>query len=63
MGDSRPEGERNFWTGKSAVRGSKLEQNNSPNLQEVKDLRNEGGSDVFTSNRHINNSQQVKNHQ
>lgn len=51
MGDSRPEGERNFWDGREAVTAKK-----SANIQEMEKLRGEGGSDVFTSTRHINNS-------
>jgi len=30
---------------------------NSPNLREISELQNEGGSDVFTSTRHINNTE------
>jgi len=51
MGDARPEGERNFWDGREAVTARK-----PVNLQEAEELQGEGGSDVFTSTRHINNS-------
>ena len=57
MGDARPEGERNFWDGREAVTAKK----SSVNLDEVNELRGEGGSDVFTSTRHINNSPEVSN--
>ena len=33
---------------------------NSPNLREISELQNEGGSDVFTSTRHINNTENVR---
>jgi hypothetical protein len=77
MGDSRPEGERNFWNGREAVTArpqniqvfkickcftlpSCLHACSSSFLpfkcffflQKVNQLQNEGGSDVFTSNRH-----------
>ena len=32
----------------------------SPNLKEISEMQNEGGSDVFTSTRHINNTQNVR---
>ena len=56
MGDARPEGERNFWDGREAVTA----RNKSVNLHEAGELRGEGGSDVFTSTRHINNSPEVR---
>jgi len=55
MGDSRPEGERNFWDGREAVTAKK-NLDASVNIQEMGELRGEGGSDVFTSTRHVNNT-------
>jgi len=53
MGDSRPEGERNFWDGRQSVtaRGPQSEQK-PLNLKEADEMIGEGGSDYFTSNRH-----------
>jgi len=57
MGDSRPEGERNFWNGRESVTATKTTfKFNAPNIKEMNELRGEGGSDVFTSTRHINNT-------
>merc|ERR1712066_405255 len=55
MGDSRLEGERNFCDGREAVTAKKSVKS-SINIQEMGELRGEGGSDVFTSTRHVNNS-------
>merc|ERR1712198_367006 len=54
MGDSRPEGEKNFWNGRESVtaRGGPFTASKTLNIQEAEELRFEGGSDVFTSNRH-----------
>jgi len=57
MGDSRPEGERNFWNGRESVtaKGSKspaATRNKPVNTKEADELVFEGGSDLFTSNRH-----------
>ena len=69
MGDSRPEGERNFWDGKQAVTATN-KANNKINAQTAlameaagTSLSGEGGSDAFSSTRHVFNtpeSQQVR---
>jgi len=63
MGESWKEGERNFWDGRQSVTATKassskkkMAQPNPSNIEEMKELRGEGGSDVFTSTRHINNT-------
>jgi len=43
------EGERNFWS-TNATQNTK----DSRNMEELKELHGEGGSDVFTSTRHVN---------
>lgn len=64
MGDTRAEGERNFWNGKESVTATQKSMFNkkSLNAMEVSDLQGEGGSDVFTSNRHriLNNESEFK---
>lgn len=58
MGDSRGEGERNFWNGKESVTMTKKSLfSNAPNEIELQSLHAEGGSDVFSSNRHVNFNQ------
>lgn len=54
MGDTRAEGERNFWNGKESVTAtnSSIFNHKSLNKAEMESLHGEGGSDVFTSNRH-----------
>merc|ERR1711973_789923 len=54
MGDARPEGERNFWNGTESVtaRGPAFNSQQTLNIKEAEELRFEGGSDIFTSNRH-----------
>ncbi|XP_023348236.1 uncharacterized protein LOC111716955 [Eurytemora carolleeae] len=59
MGDSRPEGERNFWNGREAVtaKGGPYVAKKPKNELEAEDMKFEGGSDLFTTNRHtIHNS-------
>merc|ERR1711973_965382 len=63
MGDSRPEGERNFWNGKQAVTATggassttEPSSRTAVNISEMNELRGEGGSDVFTSTRHVNST-------
>ena len=69
MGDSRPEGERNFWDDKQAVTATN-KANNKIKAQQAAlameaagtSLSGEGGSDAFSSTRHVFNtpeSQQV----
>merc|ERR1711973_51853 len=61
MGDARPEGERNFWNGTESVtaRGPAFNSQQTLNIKEAEELRFEGGSDIFTSNRHqIHNARQ-----
>eukprot|EP00088_Acartia_fossae_P053859 TRINITY_DN6150_c0_g1_i3.p1 TRINITY_DN6150_c0_g1~~TRINITY_DN6150_c0_g1_i3.p1 ORF type:complete len:160 (+),score=34.14 TRINITY_DN6150_c0_g1_i3:185-664(+) len=64
MGDTRAEGERNFWNGKESVTATNKSMFNTKplNAEEMEDLRGEGGSDVFTSNRHriLNNEPEFK---
>jgi len=54
MGDTRAEGERNFWNGKESVTAtnSSMFNKKSLNKAEMDSLQGEGGSDVFTSDRH-----------
>merc|ERR1711944_299392 len=69
MGESWKEGERNFWDGRQSVTATtaassskkKMAQPNPSNIEEMKELRGEGGSDVFTSTRHINNTPETSN--
>ena len=67
MGESWKEGERNFWDGRQSVTATasssfkkKMAQPNPSNIDEMKELRGEGGSDVFTSTRHINNTPEAR---
>ena len=67
MGESWKEGERNFWDGRQSVTATKassskkkMAQPNPSNIEEMKELRGEGGSDVFTSTRHINNTPEAR---
>merc|ERR1711936_496342 len=39
------------------IQDVKMTGQSSPNLREISELQNEGGSDVFTSTSHINNTQ------
>ncbi|TRY76519.1 hypothetical protein TCAL_10941 [Tigriopus californicus] len=63
MGDARPEGERHFWTGTRAVQGHKEREAVSPTPAEalaleakMATLGGEGGSDAFSSTRHVFNT-------
>merc|ERR1719516_749240 len=49
MGDTRAEGERNFWNEQEAVTAIRPKP---AHIKDVEELRFEGGSDHFTSNRH-----------
>ena len=71
MGDSRPEGERNFWNGRQAVTATKNTATPTKLTPEAalameaegSSLSGEGGSDAFSSTRHVFNtpdSQQVR---